>query len=138
MLNILNFFTESGGSTGSTTEQPKGGASQIIIIVLLVVVLVGMVVWSIISQRKQKKKSQEMMSNLVVGSTITTVGGIVGEVIDMNEKTLWIETGIEGNKTTMQILRQAVLSVEPAPGSAEAIEQEKAEKKQENEDDEIK
>ncbi len=138
MLNILNFFTESGGSTGSTTEQPKDSTSQIIMWVVLGVLLVGMIVWMVLSQRRQKKKSQEMMSNLVVGCTITTIGGIIGEVIDMDDKTLWIETGIEGNKTTMKILRQAIHSIDPAPGSAEAIAQEKAEKRQENEEDEIK
>lgn len=134
MLNILNFLTESGGST---TEQPSK-TNQIVMWVILGVLLVGMIVWMVLSQRKQKKKSQEMMANLVVGCTVTTIGGIVGEVIQMDDKNLWIETGLEGSKMTMKILRQAIHSIDPAPGSAEAIAQEKEEKKQENEEDEIK
>lgn len=130
MLNLLNFF-EGDGNTG-------GGMPSWVIWVILGVLAVAMVLLMIIPQRKQKKKAQEMMSKLAVGSVVTTIGGIVGEVIQMDEMHIWIETGTGDNKATMQFLRQAIHSIAPAPGSPEAIAQEKAAEEAKNEDDEIK
>jgi len=130
MLNLLNFF-EGEGSTG-------GGMPAWVMYVVLGVLVVGMILLMIIPQRKQKKKAAEMMSKLAIGSIITTIGGIVGEVIQMDEQHIWIETGTGDNKSTMQFLRQAIHSIAPAPGSPEAIAQEKAAEEAKNEEDEIK
>lgn len=131
MLNLLNFF-EGDANTGG------GGMPSWVMYVILGVLVVGMILLMIIPQRKQKKKAQEMMSKLAVGSVITTIGGIVGEVIQLDDQYIWIETGTGDNKSTMQFLRQAIHSIAPAPGSPEAIAQEKAVEEAKNEDDEIK
>lgn len=127
MLNLLNFFEE-------TTKNPK----QWVMWVVLGVVLVAMVLMMIIPQRKQKKRAEEMMAKLSVGSIVTTIGGIVGEVVQLDDTHIWLLTGLEENATTMKFLRQAIHSIAPAPGSPEAVAEEKAEKKEANEDDEIK
>ena len=76
-----------------------------------------------------------MMSKLNVGSIVTTIGGIVGEVVQLDDKHIWISTGVDGNKTTMQFLRQAIHSV----STESAVQAEvKAEAKEDNEEDEIK
>ena len=124
MLNLLNFFA--------------GGMPNWVMYVILGVLVVGMILLMIIPQRKQKKKAEEMMSKLAVGSIVTTIGGIVGEVIQLDDKHIWIETGMGDNKASMQFLRQAIHSIAPAPGSPEAIEQQKAAEAVKNEDDEIK
>lgn len=130
MLSILNFFEE----TNNETTTKNGWVTWVI----FGVILVGMIFVMIIPQRKQRKKAEEMMAQLGIGSFVTTIGGIVGEVVQMNDTHIWIETGLDGSKVTMQFLRQAIHSVAPAPGSAEAIAEEKAERKEANEEDEIK
>ena len=74
MWNLLNFFEGD--------EAPK---NSWITWVILGVLLVGMVLLMIIPQRRQKKKAEEMMSKLAVGSIVTTIGGIVGEVVEMDD-----------------------------------------------------
>ena len=73
-----------------------------------------MILFMIIPQRKQKKKVEEMMNSLQVGSTITTIGGIVGSVVALTDNTVTIETGMGGEKHTMELVRQAIHSVQPA------------------------
>ncbi len=132
MLNILNFFEETGAPENSTSQ------NSWVMWVILGVLLVFMIVIMIVPQRKQKKRAEEMMSKLCVGCIVTTIGGIIGEVVQLDDENIWIETGVEGNKTTMQFLRQAIHSIKPVPGSPEAIAEEKAEKKELSEEDEIK
>ena len=126
MLELLNFFEgEEAGNNGWITW------------VILGVLLVGMVLLMILPQRRQKKRAEEMMSKLAVGSIVTTIGGIVGEVVEMDDKHIWLLTGTENNKTTMQFVRQAIHSIAPAPGDPEFQAQKAAEQKG-DEVDEIK
>lgn len=61
-------------------------------------------------QSKQKKKEDEMRSNIEVGDTIVTIGGIVGRVVSVKDEDLVIETGADRNK--MKIKKWAVGSNE--------------------------
>ena len=126
MLELLNFF-----------EPEENNGSGWVMWVILGVLLVGFVLMMIIPQRRQKKRAEEMMSRLAVGSIVTTIGGIVGEVVELNDTHIWLSTGIGENKSTMQFVRQAIHSIAPVPGSVEAEAAAQAEKK-EDEVDEIK
>ncbi len=128
MTNLLNFFED-------TTANAGGGWW---IYVVFGVLLVGMILLMIIPQRRQKKRQEEMMSKLAVGCVVTTIGGIVGEVVQLDDSHIWLSTGVDDNKSTMQFVRQAIHTIAPAPGSPEAEAIEKAEKEKENEVDEIK
>ena len=130
MLNLLNFFDDAAES--------GGGFPSWVIWVVFGVLIVGMVLLMIIPQRKQKKRQEEMMSHLAVGTIITTIGGVVGEVVQLDDTHVWLATGVDENKTTMQFVRQAIHSVAPAPGTPEAEAIEKAAKEKEEEVDEIK
>lgn len=133
MFNLLNFFADPD-TTGGATDTGNSWWMWIILGVLLV----GFVLMMIIPQRKQKKRAEEMMSKLAVGSIVTTIGGIVGEVIEMDATHIWLLTGTGDNKATMQFVRQAIHSIAPAPGSPEAQAAEEAAKAKEDEVDEIK
>ncbi len=133
MLNILNFLEDAATDTTTTSN-----GNSWVMLVIIGVILVAMILLTIIPQRKQKKKAEEMMAKLDIGSIVTTIGGIVGEVVQLSDTHIWIETGIDGNKTTMQFVRQAIHSVDAAPGSPEAIAEAKAERQADNEEDEIK
>ncbi len=130
MLELLNFFE------GETTEPANGGGWWVWVI--FGVLLVGMILLMVIPQRKQKKRQEEMMSKLAIGSIVTTIGGIVGEVVQLDDTNIWLLTGVDDNKSTMQFVRQAIHSIAPAPGTPEAEEIARAEKEKENEVDEIK
>ena len=133
MLYLLNFFADA--ATDGSTAGPDGSGNSWLTWVILGVLVVGMILMMVIPQRKQKKRAEEMMSKLNVGSIVTTIGGIVGEVVQLDDKHIWISTGVDGNKTTMQFLRQAIHSV----STESAVQAEvKAEAKEDNEEDEIK
>lgn len=112
MLNLINFFE---GENATNATNPNGWT----IWVVLGLFLVLMVVMTVIPQRKQKKRNDEMMSHLAIGSTITTIGGIVGKVVKLDEQYIWIVTGTGENDTTMQFVRQAIHSIAGAEQSAE-------------------
>ena len=132
MLELLNFFD---GETTTTTGNP---GNSWWVWVIFGVMIVGMILLMVIPQRKQKKRQEEMMSKLAIGSIVTTIGGIVGEVVELDDAHIWLSTGVDGEKSTMQFVRQAIHSIAPAPGTPEAEQLEKAEKEKENEVDEIK
>jgi len=44
-------------------------------------------------QQKQKKKDAEMRDSLAVGDEVTTIGGIVGKVVRVQEEFITFETG---------------------------------------------
>lgn len=127
MLELLNFF-----------EGEEGGLQGWVMWVILGVLFVGFILLMIIPQRRQKKRAEEMMSKLAVGSIVTTIGGIVGEVVELDDAHIWLATGTSGNKTTMQFVRQAIHSIAPAPGSVEAQAAAEAAKASDDEVDEIK
>ena len=133
MLYLLNFFADA--ATDGSTAGTDGSGNSWLTWVILGVLVVGMILMMVIPQRKQKNRAEEMMSKLNVGSIVTTIGGIVGEVVQLDDKHIWISTGVDGNKTTMQFLRQAIHSV----STESAVQAEvKAEAKEDNEEDEIK
>lgn len=129
MLYLLNFFEEDTSS---------GTQFDWLTLVVIAVVMVLFVLMMIIPNRRQKKQAEEMMSKLAVGSIVTTIGGIVGEVVQLDDKNIWLLTGSDDNKCVMQFVRQAIHSVSPAPDSPEGKAEIAAEKKEENEEDEIR
>ena len=131
LFQLLNFFEPE-------VSENAGAGNNWLIWVIGGVLIVGMVLMMIIPQRKQKKRNEEMMSKLTVGSIVTTIGGIVGEVVELDDKHIWLLTGVGDNKTTMQFVRQAIHYIAPEPGSPEAVAEEKAEKDKADEIDEIK
>ena len=79
-------------------------------------------------QRKQEKEAAAMRNSLEVGDEITTIGGIIGEIVSMKEETITIATSKAGTK--IRFLKSAVRSVDlsaaekrgekPAPAAAPA------------------
>lgn len=127
MWNLLSFF-----------EDEQKGTPSWVMIVVMVVMVGALVLVMIIPNRRQKKRMDEMMSKLTIGSVVTTIGGIVGEVVELDDSNVWLRTGTEENATTVKMLRQAIHSVAPAPGTPEAEAIAKAEKEKADEIDEIK
>ena len=62
------------------------------------------------SQKKQEKEANDMRNNLQIGDEITTIGGIIGEIVRIKDETVTIETGKD--RTKIRILRTAIRSVD--------------------------
>ncbi len=61
-------------------------------------------------QRKQEKEAAAMRNALEVGDEITTIGGVIGEIVSIKEDTITIETSKFGTK--IRFLKSAVRSVD--------------------------
>ena len=83
-------------------------------IIFLVVLLYFM---AIRPQRKQKKAFEEMMSQLEIGDSVKTSGGMYGEVIDITEDMVIVEFGSNKN-CRIPMDKSAIVEVEKA-GSGE-------------------
>ena len=102
MNNVLALFE----GTTDTPGNAGGGLMSIIMIVLLVVVFYFMYR----SNKKQEREATQMRENLEVGDEITTIGGIVGEIVSIKEDTIVIETSKAGTK--IRFLKTAVRTVD--------------------------
>ena len=107
---MLNFFSKSlmdtaaAGAAGNTT---MSWVSTVIMIVAMLAVFYFLLYRP---QKKQEKETQNMRNSLEVGDEITTIGGIIGEVVSMKDETVMIETGKD--KTKIRILRGAIKSID--------------------------
>ena len=78
--------------------------------ILLLVVFIAMIYFMMIRpQRKKDKEDREMRAALKVGDEIITIGGVVGKVTKITEKTVVVETGTGKNK--IEFLKTAISSV---------------------------
>ena len=75
-------------------------------------------------ENKRKKKAQEMRDGLKKGDVITTIGGIVGKIVKVNNDTIIIETSED--RVRMEVTKWAVSTVGVQTG--EQPEEEKGKK----------
>ena len=78
--------------------------------IIVIALFAGLILMSFKSSKKQERETAEMRNNLEVGDEITTIGGIIGEIVKIKEETVTIETGKD--RTKIRILRSAVRVVD--------------------------
>lgn len=88
-----NFFTTYGGT-----------------IILIVAMVVIFYFFLYRPQKKQEKAAADMKNSLEVGDEITTIGGIIGEIVSIKDETCVIETSKERSK--IRILKSAISKVD--------------------------
>ncbi len=78
----------------------------------LLALMALLMIFPIFTQRKQKKKMQEMISAIDVGSKIMTIGGFIGEIIeiDKDKDRYTVNFGTEEEPINMVIIKGAVRS----------------------------
>ena len=97
--------------------------TSIVPIIVIIVLLVAFFVWSFISQRKKQKAFNETVNSIKPGNKVKTIGGIVGEVVEVNdaEGTFVLKTGdSEGNFSYMKFDKQAIYQTDATPSPAES------------------
>ena len=75
-------------------------------IVMLVLMLAVFYFMLIRPENKRKKQAQEMRDSLKKGDKITTIGGIVGTIVKVNNDTIVIETS--DDRVRMELTKWAV------------------------------
>lgn len=105
-LTILAAKLLAATGTGETAD------TSTLLLQLLPFALIIVVFYFILirPQRKRDKEEQNMRSNLKVGDSVVTRGGIVGKITNIKDDLLTIETG--ANAVKIRIQRWAVSSKE--------------------------
>lgn len=103
--NLLFFFEE---------PTKNNNLSTYIMLGILVVLIVVFVIFNARSKKKNKAAQEEMFKSYVPGSIVTTIGGIVGTIISVDEinETFVMETGMGDNKATMKFLKKAIYKID--------------------------
>ena len=96
-----------------TATGAQSGSSMIIMMVVMVVIFYFFLIRP---ENKKKKAANEMRNSLKVGDNITTIGGIVGDVVSIKEDTIVIETGAD--KVRVEFMKWAVSSNNTAEKAA--------------------
>ena len=109
-----------------------GGGGTIIMLVVMVAVFYFMLIRP---ENKRKKEAEQMRSSVKVGDEITTIGGIVGTVVNVKDDKIVIETSVD--QVRVEFTKWAIstndtaaaAAKEEAKKAAEAKAKAKAEKK---------
>ncbi|MBQ9844389.1 MAG: preprotein translocase subunit YajC [Oscillospiraceae bacterium] len=96
---------------------PVGGslASTVIMLALMFAIFYFMLIRP---ENKRKKEAEQMRSSVKVGDHITTIGGIVGVVVNVKDEKFVIETGAD--QVRIELAKWALSSNETAAEAAKA------------------
>ncbi len=132
---MLQFLTTVTDATGT---QPTGGMLTMFLPLIFVFAIMYFVM--IRPENKRKKEAEQMRAAVKNGDMITTIGGIVGKVVDVKEDKFVIETGadrvriefckwaLSTNETAAEAARAEAKKAQEAKAKAKAAK--KAEKNQ--------
>ena len=111
---MLNFFLDAAGATDAVAQE--GGLMAQLSFPLMLVAMIAIFYFLMIRpQKKQDKEAQEMRDSLAVGDEVTTIGGIIGEIVSIKDETVTIETSKAGTK--IRFLKTAIRSVDVSAAS---------------------
>lgn len=88
-----------------TATAPADGGMMSMLPMLLIMVVV-FYFFLIRPENKKKKEAAEMRNALKVGDNITTIGGIIGDIVSVKEDTLVLETSAD--KVRVEFAKWAV------------------------------
>ena len=103
------------------------GAAGLGIFLPLILMLAMLYFLMIRPESKRKKQAEEMRSSLKKGDQITTIGGIIGKIVQVTDENIVIETS--DDRVRMELTKWAVSSV--GVQSGEQPEEKKEDKKEE-------
>lgn len=103
---MLNFLTSTVDATGGLTST-----------LLMMVIMFGIMYFMLIRpENKRKKEAEQMRSSVRNGDQITTIGGIVGTVVNIKENKIVIETGAD--QVRIELEKWAISSNDTAAAAA--------------------
>ena len=78
-------------------------------LIMIIILIAVFYLFMIRPESKRKKQQEEMRSNLRKGDEITTIGGVVGRVVKIEDNTIIIETSED--RVRMEFAKWAVSTV---------------------------
>ena len=110
---MLNFLLDAAGNTADAAQQsPLAAFSMPIMLIAMIAIFYFLMIRP---QRKQEKEAQNMRDSLAIGDEVTTIGGIIGEIVSIKDETVTIETSKAGTK--IRFLKTAIRSVDVSAAS---------------------
>lgn len=110
-------------AAASTEANPMGGTSTMLI---MMVALLAVMYFMVIRPENRKKKEQEALRNsLHKGDKITTIGGIMGKIVDIKDDKIVLETGEDQVRMELQkwsVMTNHTAEKEKSKRAAEAKE----------------
>ena len=103
---IACFLFSGCAPAGAASGDSAATGSSYSGIIVLVVMLVVFYFFLIRPENKKKKKAEEMRNSLSVGDKITTIGGMVGKVVDVSGDLITFETGED--RVRIQVTKWAI------------------------------
>ena len=120
---MFYFLTET-----TNTDPTAGLMSMLPMLLIMVAVFYFMIIRP---ENKRKKEAEQLRSNIKNGDKITTIGGIVGKVVDVKEDKFVIETGAD--QVRIEFAKWALstneTAAEAAKEAAKKAEEERAKAK---------
>ena len=115
-------------SSAAGTDAAAGGGSMIIMMVVLIAVFYFLMIRP---ENKRKKEAEAMRNALKVGDNITTIGGIIGDIVSVKDDSIVLETS--SDRVRVEFAKFAVSTnntaeKEAAKQKAAALAARKAEK----------
>lgn len=92
-----------------TKELLKMGGNPTYTLIMVIVLIAVFYLFMIRPESKRKKQQEEMRSNLRKGDQITTIGGVVGRIVKVDDETIVIETSED--RVRMEFAKWAVSTV---------------------------
>ena len=113
MFNILTAGAQSAGMGSS---------------IIMLVAMLGIFYFMLIRpENKRKKEAEQMRSSVKTGDQVTTIGGIVGTVVDVKSEKFVLETGAD--QVRIEFAKWALSTNETAAEAAKEEEKKRQEKK---------
>jgi len=115
ILYNKNRYFKKGNKTYETKEETcvmpadatataAANTSSMLIMILIMVAAMYFMIWR--PESKRKKQAEAMRNSLKKGDQITTIGGIIGKIVQVTEETIVIETSED--RVRMELTKWAV------------------------------
>ena len=112
---MVNFLTDAAGASMGST-------------VIMLVLMVGVFYFMLIRPENKRKKEAEAMRGAVkTGDKITTIGGIIGTVVNVKDEKIVIETGAD--QVRIELAKWGISTNETAAEAAQAASKKAQEEK---------
>jgi len=88
------------------TENPNGAGGMATLMLPLIIMIAMMYFLMVRPENKRKKEAENMRNSLKKGDQITTIGGIVGKIVQVTDENIVIETS--DDRVRMELAKWAV------------------------------
>lgn len=108
-LSMAVFAEGEATASADGGAQPSGGSPWLIIIIY--VAFFGVVGYFLIFRpnKKRKKQEEELRSSITLGDEVTTIGGIVGRVVNIKDDNVTVESSLD--RTLMEFKNWAIREI---------------------------